>query len=81
MDHTSSTPLHLGNAAYTGTNHKRRGNAYKFPILKTSEIIDCLKELEVFGENPVITKEELEEPQHCKEKVRSIFVFLVCVEK
>lgn len=83
MDLTSSTPSLLLNGVGSTAN-KRRSNSYKFPILKQSDIIQCLKEL-VSGSgndnshtnNIVLTKEELEEPQHCKEKIRSVFTFLV----
>jgi hypothetical protein len=80
MDLTSSTPILLSTGGIN-THHKRRTNSYKFPILKPSELIQCLKELGSGGDQntalTTITKEELEEPQHCKEKLRNIFNFLV----
>lgn len=57
------------------TTAKRRTNAYKFPILKPSDLIQCLSQLGAC--DPMISKDELEEPQHCKEKIRNIFTFLV----
>lgn len=77
MDLTSNTATFVvGNSG--GSSLKRKTKSYKFPILKPSELIQCLKELSSGGEhNIVLTKEELEEPSHCKEKVRTIFSFLV----
>ena len=57
------------------TTGKRRVNGYKFPILKPTELVQCLSQLGAC--NPNITLDELEEPQHCKEKIRQTFLFLV----
>jgi hypothetical protein len=46
--------------------------AFQFPVLKPAMIIQCLAEL-----GCEITKEELEEPQHHKEKIRKIFMTMV----
>ncbi len=43
-----------------------------FPILKPSEIQQCMTEL-----GTLMTDEELNDPAHHKEKLRKIFTFLV----
>lgn len=45
---------------------------YIFPILKSSEILQCLSEIEV-----PLTKQELTEPARHKEKLRGVFLAMV----
>ena len=47
-----------------------------FPILKPTEIQQCMNEL-----GTELTKEELDDPVHHKEKLRKIFTFLVCTNR
>ena len=47
-------------------------SAYRFPLLKNAEIIECLAEAGI-----ELTESELTEPHRHKEKVRAVFVSLV----
>jgi len=47
-------------------------SAYRFPLLKNAEIIECLSEAGI-----ELTEGELTEPLRHKEKVRAVFVSLV----
>lgn len=46
--------------------------SYRNPILKNTELIDCLKDV-----GCEVTKQELQEPQRNKEKLRTLFLSLV----
>jgi Nuf2 family len=63
MDYTISGTPGSGGAPVTG---------FIFPILKATEIQQCMHEL-----GTELTNDELNDPAHHKEKLRKIFTFLV----
>jgi len=54
------------------TAHQQAG--FVFPVLKSAEIVQCMSEL---GFD--LSQQELSEPARHKEKLRQVFVKLVCV--
>jgi hypothetical protein len=54
------------------TTHSQTPTQFIFPILKHSDILQCMSELEI-----ELNKQELAEPNRHKERVRKVFVKLV----
>ncbi len=65
---SSSIAKHFNKTMDITTNQ----SAYRFPLLKNAEIIECLAEAGI-----ELTESELTEPHRHKEKVRAVFVSLV----
>jgi kinetochore protein Nuf2 len=72
MHHTHQTTIPEKTKSTMDATTGPADRAYLFPVLRWSEILQCMSELGI-----ELTKQDVQEPQHSKEKLRTVYLQLL----